>query len=110
MENGLEDDSRFEEYVTDLVTGEQLHAAFEDLAERHRVTLEMYFFEGRDLREISERLGETLENTRHFYYRGLDGLRSIAPGPAHRGKKDLLPETKEVTPAVPKKLRRFSRC
>jgi RNA polymerase sigma-70 factor (ECF subfamily) len=89
VENTLEDDSRLEEQVTDSVTGEQLHAAFEELAERHRATLEMYFFEGLDLREISERLGETLENTRHFYYRGLDRLRSIAAERAHRAKKDL---------------------
>lgn len=88
-ENTLEDDCRLEERLTDFVTGEQLHAAFEELAERHRATLEMYFFEGRDLREISERLGETLENTRHFYYRGLDRLRSIAAMRAQRGKKGL---------------------
>lgn len=89
VENTLEDGSRLEEQLTAFMTGEQLHAAFEELAERHRATLEMYFFEGLDLREISERLGETLENTRHFYYRGLDRLRSIAAVRPHRGRKDL---------------------
>jgi RNA polymerase sigma-70 factor, ECF subfamily len=87
LENTLSDAVRPEEHLADLIAGDRLHAAFEELAERHRATLEMYFFEGRDLREISERLGETLENTRHFFYRGLDRLRSIAAVQAHRGKK-----------------------
>jgi RNA polymerase sigma-70 factor (ECF subfamily) len=86
LENTLDDGSQLEQHLTDIFTGEQLHAAFQDLAERHRATLEMYFFEGRDLREISEKLGESFENTRHFFYRGLDRLRGIAA--ALRGKKE----------------------
>ena len=88
LPNTLRDDSRTEEHLTNAVAGDRLHAAFQELAERHRATLEMYFFEGRDLREISERLGETFENTRHFFYRGLERLRSIAAVGVRRDKKE----------------------
>lgn len=78
IENTLMGALNGQEQLADFVTGEQLHAAFEELNERQRTTLEMYFFHGLDLREISERLGESLENTRHHYYRGLKRLRAIA--------------------------------
>src|SRR6266568_2187313 len=77
IQNTLQVEARYEEQIADLLTGEQLHAAFEELSEKQRATLEMYFFEGLDLREISGRLGETLESIRHFYYRGLDRLRKV---------------------------------
>lgn len=75
IKNTLRGERDWEEQISDLVTGEQFHTAFEQLSEKQRATLEMYFFEGLDLREVSERLRETLENTRHFYYRGLEHLR-----------------------------------
>ena len=50
--------------------------AFKDLTDLQRTTLQMFFFQGLTLREISEKLNETLANTRHYYYRGLDKLRS----------------------------------
>jgi len=31
-----------------------------------------------ELREIAQKLGETLENTRHHFYRGLERLRKSA--------------------------------
>jgi RNA polymerase sigma-70 factor (ECF subfamily) len=45
-------------------------------------TIELYFFEGYTLEEIAERLGQTLGNVRHHYYRGLEKLRK----PAFAGK------------------------
>lgn len=78
IKNTLMAEQGSEEQIADLLTGEQMHAAFEELNERQRATLNMFFFEGLDLREISERLGETFENTRHFYYRGLERLRKHA--------------------------------
>jgi RNA polymerase sigma-70 factor (ECF subfamily) len=42
------------------------------------VTIELYFFEGFTLEEIAERLGQTLGNVRHHYYRGLEKLRKPA--------------------------------
>jgi len=87
MQNTLQGKEGLEVQVLDVLTGEQLHAAFDELNERQRVTLELYFFEGLDLREISERLAESLENTRHYYYRGLERLRKSAIGMAHRDGK-----------------------
>jgi len=54
---------------------ERLEQAFAQLEERQRRTLELFYFEGLDLREISEVLGEPLGNIRHHYYRGLQKLR-----------------------------------
>jgi len=56
----------------------QLQSAFEDLAPVQRRTLEMFYFEGLDLREISERLHEPFGNVRHHFYRGLERLRKSA--------------------------------
>lgn len=53
----------------------QLEKAFEELPEMQRRTIELFYFEGLELREISEKLNETLENVRHYYYRGLAKLR-----------------------------------
>jgi RNA polymerase sigma-70 factor, ECF subfamily len=52
-----------------------LQQAFEDLSDKQRLTLELYFFEGLELREIAERMNESSENVRHYYYRGLQKLR-----------------------------------
>ena len=56
----------------------QLQKAFEQLPEAQRVALELFYFEGMELREISERLRESLGNTRHHFYRGLERLRKNA--------------------------------
>jgi RNA polymerase sigma-70 factor, ECF subfamily len=53
----------------------QLEKAFEELPAIQRLTLELFYFEGLSLREISERLSEPLGNTRHHYYRALERLR-----------------------------------
>jgi RNA polymerase sigma-70 factor, ECF subfamily len=52
-----------------------LRKAFEGLNENQRVTLQLFFFEGYTLREISDRLKEPLPKVRHFYYRGLKKLK-----------------------------------
>jgi RNA polymerase sigma-70 factor (ECF subfamily) len=54
---------------------ELLEKAIAELEERQRRTLELFYFEGLDLREIGEVLGEPLGNIRHHYYRGLQKLR-----------------------------------
>lgn len=56
----------------------QLKKAFEELPEMQRGTLELFYFEGLELREISEKLNEPLANVRHHYYRGLEKLRKSA--------------------------------
>jgi RNA polymerase sigma-70 factor (ECF subfamily) len=53
----------------------RLEMAFEQLPEIQRRTLEMFYFEGLGLREISQRINESLGNSRHHFYRGLERLR-----------------------------------
>jgi RNA polymerase sigma-70 factor (ECF subfamily) len=52
-----------------------LQRAFEDLTRMQRRTIELFYFEGLELREISERLHEPIGNVRHHFYRGLERLR-----------------------------------
>jgi RNA polymerase sigma-70 factor, ECF subfamily len=56
----------------------QLEKAFKDLSEMQRRTLELFFFEGLEIREIIEKLKEPLGNVRHHLYRGLEQLRKSA--------------------------------
>jgi RNA polymerase sigma-70 factor, ECF subfamily len=67
------------EYEARVNQGEQiLRRAFEELSEKQRQTLTLFFFEGYTLREISETLKEPLPNVRHHYYRGLKHLKESA--------------------------------
>ena len=53
-----------------------LRRAFKHLSDSQQRTIQLYFFEGYTLKEISEKTSESLENTRHHYYRALERLRS----------------------------------
>jgi RNA polymerase sigma-70 factor (ECF subfamily) len=65
------------EVLTDVVLARQiLDRTINELTHRERLTLELFFFEGYTLREISGRLEETVVNTRHHYYRGIEKLRA----------------------------------
>ena len=66
----------------------QLQKAFGGLPEKQRQTLELFFFEGLELKEISERLNEPFGNVRHHYYRGLEKLRKSSFVKTFRGKSD----------------------
>ena len=57
---------------------DRLQRAFEDLTEMQNETLRLFYFDGLELREISERLHEPLGNVRHHFYRGLERLRGSA--------------------------------
>ncbi len=78
--NTQEEHFDVESRLYEMIAGEEVHRAFDQLNPEQRNTLEMYFFEGCELREISERMGETLENVRHYYYRGLERLRRACFG------------------------------
>ena len=52
-----------------------LERAFSELTQAQRQTLEFFFFEGLNLKDISERLSEPLGSVRHHFYRGLQRLR-----------------------------------
>src|SRR5713101_7088310 len=50
--------------------------ALASLPDAQRQTIEMFFFEGLDFKEIARRRNEKFSNVRHHYYRGLERLRS----------------------------------
>lgn len=79
-----------EDYGESASLKESMKRAFAGLNERERITLQMFFFEGRPLKEISSHLDESLGNTRNHYYRGLEKLRkrlklSLSPSSGARG-------------------------
>ena len=65
-----------------------LQKAFDDLTEMQRRTLELFYFEGLELKEISVRLQEPFGNVRHHFYRGLERLRKSPSVQRLRGKRD----------------------
>jgi RNA polymerase sigma-70 factor (ECF subfamily) len=74
------------EYQLQVSQGEEaLRKAFSQLSDKQRATVELYFFEGYTLREISERLNDSLPNTRHYYYRALEKLKASIRRDASKG-------------------------
>ena len=73
------------EYQATVAQSERLlRQAFKHLSSRQQQTMELFFFEGYTLREISEQLGDSLGNVRHHYYRGLKELKEILEANHHR--------------------------
>ena len=70
--------SDLEQEVGSEMNRVHLERAFEDLPEIQRRTLNLFYFQELELREISERLNEPLGNVRHHFYRGLEKLRKSA--------------------------------
>lgn len=64
-----------------LLTQEEIRSlmrqGLEMLTPGQRRTLESVFFEGLNCQEIADKTGDAVENVRHFYYRGLEKLRTI---------------------------------
>ncbi len=82
-EIGCLDDTLLAETDLDREIGARLNhvriaEALEELPEIQRRTLELFYFEGLELREIGEKLNESIGNVRHHFYRGLEGLRKNA--------------------------------
>lgn len=64
------------DYSAEAVFGRNgLNKVLKSLSEDQRETLRLHFFDGYTFAEISQRVGQPLENVRHHYYRGLDKLR-----------------------------------
>ena len=63
-----------------LVEGIAAKALLERLRDQltpdQQKTLELFFFEGYSLREIAEKMNQSIGNVRHHYYRALERLRS----------------------------------
>jgi RNA polymerase sigma-70 factor (ECF subfamily) len=64
-----------EQEIDAKLTRKHLERAFTALSDRQRRTIEFFYFEEMDLREIGEHLGEPLGSVRHHLYRGLQRLR-----------------------------------
>jgi RNA polymerase sigma-70 factor (ECF subfamily) len=75
--NSTRSDSSLDVLNDSVLAKEILERGLADLTYRQRLTLEMYFFEGYTLREISAKLDESIVNTRHHYYRGIERLRAV---------------------------------
>jgi RNA polymerase sigma-70 factor (ECF subfamily) len=56
---------------------ESVQQALGRLNKVQKRTLQLAFFEGLTMQEISEKTGESITNVRHYYYRGLNKLRSL---------------------------------
>lgn len=78
LDDTLLDQLDLDEQVGSLLNRELLAKAFDDLPIMQRRTLDLFYFEGLDLREISENLNQPLGNVRHHFYRGLERLRKSA--------------------------------
>lgn len=64
------------DYSPEIVFGRNgLKKVIDEMSHEQKETLRLYFFDGYTLLEISEKLGQSLGNVRHYYYRGLDQLR-----------------------------------
>jgi RNA polymerase sigma-70 factor, ECF subfamily len=72
--------SFYDESVEAYFGRERLQTAVAALSDAQRETLRLYFAEGYELDEIAERLGQSLGNVRHHYFRGIDRLRRHLPG------------------------------
>jgi len=79
VEAQLGDSRNHAEQLEHLLDGELKHAALQKLmaglSDNQQKTLRLYFFEGYTLDEIASELGQSRENVRHHYFRGLDKLR-----------------------------------
>lgn len=75
LDDTLEGDNDTEREIGVRIDFSRLLSAFEALTQVQRTTLELFYFQGLELREISERLNEPIGNVRHHFYRGLERLR-----------------------------------
>jgi len=71
----LRGDTDLDRQIDAGITRQHLERAFSDLTDVQRRTIEFFYFDELDLREISEQLGEPLGSVRHHLYRGLKRLR-----------------------------------
>src|ERR1700685_2398276 len=64
-----------EQEIDARLNRKHLERALADLTQMQRLTIEFFYFEGLDLREISKQLRQPIGNVRHHFYRGLSRLR-----------------------------------
>ena len=67
---------RPEQWIRSLDFRKSLDKALTIVKEKQRGTLELYFFEGKDISAIAKELDESTGNVRHHLYRGLAKVRA----------------------------------
>jgi RNA polymerase sigma-70 factor, ECF subfamily len=87
LDDKLLGDTDLDREIGSKINRIQLEKAVRQLPELQRLTLELFYFEGLKLREISEKLHQHLGNTRHHFYRGLERLRKSAFVQSLRGRQ-----------------------
>ena len=75
LDDTLSGTTDLEKEIGSKLNRDYLQRAFDELTEMQHRTLELFYFGGLELREISEKLNEPLGNVRHHFYRGLERLR-----------------------------------
>lgn len=68
------------EHVERLTTEKQIlqmKNAFASLNPKQQKALQLIYFEGLSIREVAEQTNESVENTRHHYYRGVKKLKEL---------------------------------
>jgi RNA polymerase sigma-70 factor, ECF subfamily len=75
LHDTLQGEDNIEREVGSRIDFAYLLSAFEELTQMQRTTLELFYSQGLELGEISDRLNEPLGNVRHHLYRGLERLR-----------------------------------
>ncbi len=77
---------RYEESVEAVLGNGALEKMFQALSENQRQTLQLFFQEGYTLDEIASELGQSRDNVKHHYFRGLEKLRKQIFGGNSRAK------------------------
>lgn len=76
----------YEDSIEAVLGNGTLEKMFQTLSENQRETLRLFFQEGYTLDEIASELGQTRENVKHHYFRGLEKLRKQIFGGNSRAK------------------------
>jgi len=69
--------------VEKLIVDNQLHRiteAFQGLSPKQKEALQLVYFHGLSIKEVAYRMRESVDNVRHFYYRGIKRLREDLAG------------------------------
>lgn len=69
------DPERIDQFLDNSRKNAALQELMAGLTDNQQKTLRLYFFEGYTLDEIASELGQTRDNVRHYYFRGLNKLR-----------------------------------
>jgi RNA polymerase sigma-70 factor, ECF subfamily len=80
---------RLHESLDGMFGTETVQRVFAELSESQRQTLRLHFVEGYTLDEISKKLGQSIGNVNHYYFRGLDKLRKELLGGKQRCERAL---------------------